>query len=224
MSSVSDDDGPVDADALFLELVELPPEQRDAELARRCGDDGSMRDEVLALLAADAASQGFLEPVALGLGVTPRAWLEGRTIGQYTLGRVIGHGGMGTVYEATQRAPRRTVALKILRAGVGAHALRRRFAQEAEILGRLRHPGIAEIHEAATYDSELGPLPYFALAFIPGAQPITASSSRHVGPQTSVGATGSWVRMSSATIAAGTRSIGYGRRSATSSYSTTPRA
>jgi serine/threonine protein kinase/WD40 repeat protein len=178
MSSVTDAGGvvpePIDADALFLELVELPPEQRDAELVRRCGDDESLRDEVLALLAADAAAQGFLEPVALGLGVTPRAWLEGRTVGHYTLGRVIGHGGMGTVYEATQRAPRRTVALKILRAGVGAHALRRRFAQEAEILGRLRHPGIAEIHEAATYDSELGPLPYFALAFIPGAQPITA--------------------------------------------------
>ncbi len=166
---------PDEAGELFLALVELPPDRRAELLARRCEGREPLRREVEALLAADAEAGDFLEPVDLGLPEAPRrAWLEGRTVGQYQVERVIGMGGMGTVYAAWQRAPRRLVALKLLRAGFDADALRRRFVQEAEILGRLRHRGIAEIYEAATYDSELGPLPYFALEYIPHARSITA--------------------------------------------------
>ncbi|MFO0632660.1 MAG: protein kinase [Nannocystaceae bacterium] len=57
----------------------------------------------------------------------------------------------------------------------GSRRRRARSVQEAEILGQaLRHPGIAEVYEASTYDSELGPLPYFAMELVPAARSITA--------------------------------------------------
>ena len=76
---------------------------------------------------------------------------------------MIGEGGMGTVYEAEQDHPRRTVALKIIRPGVSNPRLLRRFEQESQALGRLQHPGIAQIYEAGTADTGLGPQPYFAM-------------------------------------------------------------
>jgi tetratricopeptide (TPR) repeat protein len=82
--------------------------------------------------------------------------------------RLIGEGGMGSVYEAEQEHPRRTVALKVIKPGLASPALLRRFDQEAEALGRLQHPGIAQIYEAGTADTGFGPQPYFAMELIRG--------------------------------------------------------
>src|SRR5262245_25629118 len=65
-------------------------------------------------------------------------------IGSYTILSVIGQGGMGVVYLAEQHNPRRTVALKVIRAGVASTSALRRFEHESLILGRLQHPGIAQ--------------------------------------------------------------------------------
>lgn len=75
---------------------------------------------------------------------------------------------MGTVYEAEQEHPRRTVALRVIKPGWVSTELLRRFERESLALGRLQHPGIAQIHEAATADSGSGPQPYFAMEFIRG--------------------------------------------------------
>jgi non-specific serine/threonine protein kinase/serine/threonine-protein kinase len=91
------------------------------------------------------------------------------TIARYRIVRLIGEGGMGAVYEAEQDHPRRTVALKVIKAGMASPALLRRFEQEAEALGRLQHPGIAQIYEAGTADAGFGPQPYFAMEFIRGS-------------------------------------------------------
>jgi len=68
--------------------------------------------------------------------------MSGRVVlERYRLGRRLGSGGMGTVYEAEQLAVGRAVAIKILRADLMAHgAVRDRFRREAEVIGRLRHP------------------------------------------------------------------------------------
>ncbi len=55
---------------------------------------------------------------------------------------------MGTVYEAEQDNPRRTVALKVIRPGLVSPELVKRFSHEAQILARLQHPGIAQVYEA----------------------------------------------------------------------------
>src|SRR5690606_11563354 len=70
--------------------------------------------------------------------------------GHYTILRVIGEGGMGTVYEAQQHKPRRRVAIKAIRPGRITPQMRKRFEYEAQILGRLEHPGIARLYESDT--------------------------------------------------------------------------
>ena len=57
---------------------------------------------------------------------------------------------MGIVYEAEQDNPRRSVALKLIRPGLASAGLRRRFAREAQILGRLHHPSIARTIDYGT--------------------------------------------------------------------------
>jgi len=52
-------------------------------------------------------------------------------IGQYHIKRPIATGGMGTVYEAVQEKPRRTVAVKLMRAGVASRSALRRFEYES---------------------------------------------------------------------------------------------
>ena len=63
------------------------------------------------------------------------------TIGRYRILRLLGEGGMGTVYEAEQEHPRRTVALKVIKPGFAGPEQLRRFEQESQALGRLQHSG-----------------------------------------------------------------------------------
>jgi tetratricopeptide (TPR) repeat protein/tRNA A-37 threonylcarbamoyl transferase component Bud32 len=91
-----------------------------------------------------------------------------RQIASFRILKRIGEGGMGVVYLAQQEHPARRVALKVIHAGALSPRTLRRFEQEAEVLGRLQHPGIAQIHQAGTYATEQGVLPYFALEYIEG--------------------------------------------------------
>ena len=105
------------------------------------------------------------------------------TIARYRVVRLIGEGGMGAVYEAEQEHPRRTVALKVIKAGAASPALLWRFEQEAEALGRLQHPGIAQIYEAGTADTGFGPQPYFAMEFIRGLSLKDYAEAHHLNAQ-----------------------------------------
>jgi WD40 repeat protein/serine/threonine protein kinase len=74
-------------------------------------------------------------------------------IGDYRIIRKLGEGGMGVVYEAEQRHPRRPVALKVIRGGrlVDEYQIKL-FQREVQALARLKHPGIAAIYEAGRTD------------------------------------------------------------------------
>ncbi len=89
-------------------------------------------------------------------------------IGRYRIVAELGRGGMGVVYEAEQDKPHRRVALKVIRPGCATPSSLRRFEHESQMLGRLQHPGIAQIFEADTADTGNGPQPYFAMEFIHG--------------------------------------------------------
>jgi len=93
-------------------------------------------------------------------------------IGHYTIQSVIASGGMGTVFKAVQESPHRTVALKVMKAGVNSAAELRRFEFEAQLLGRLRHAGIAQIYEAGTHCEGGSSVPFFAMEYIPNAKNI----------------------------------------------------
>ena len=70
----------------------------------------------------------------------------GTSLGGFLVLHALGSGGMGVVYAAQQDRPRRTVAIKVLRRGFRHPEILRRFEHEAEMLGRLQHPGIAQVY------------------------------------------------------------------------------
>jgi tetratricopeptide (TPR) repeat protein/predicted Ser/Thr protein kinase len=158
--------------------LEREPSERRAFVAARCGEDEQLRQEVESLLLQATASEGLLAaPVWQQLGIAnamavpalgaSEQWIPD-AIGRYRVLRLIGEGGMGVVYEAEQDHPRRVVALKVIRPGLASADLLRRFERESQALGRLQHPGIAQVYEAGTADSGVGPQPYFAMEFIAG--------------------------------------------------------
>jgi hypothetical protein len=94
------------------------------------------------------------------------------SIGGYLVQRVLGSGGMATVYAALQRQPRRTVAIKVLRGAPGSAAAARRFKQEIEILGRLRHPFVAQVYGAGVHEEHGVSMPYYVMEYVPRARSI----------------------------------------------------
>jgi tetratricopeptide (TPR) repeat protein len=152
---------------LFVEALDLEEADRAAFLDRRCGDDATLRAEVGALLATDAETASFLDAPMLSRATVPEQ------IGRYRICRVIASGGMGMVYEAQQDHPQRLVALKVLRRDAASPSALKRFKHETEILGRLKHPNIAQVYDAGTFDEGGGAQPYFAMELVKG-RPLTA--------------------------------------------------
>ena len=87
-------------------------------------------------------------------------------VGEYQVLERLGIGGMGIVYLAQQRSPKREVALKVIRPGVTSSTALKRFQYEAELLGRLSHEGIARVYEAGTAQSEGVLVPCFAMEWV----------------------------------------------------------
>ena len=136
------------ADAIFLALADVAPDQRDRVLDERCGADARLRAEVESMLAAlETPDDSFLDPAgipSLDMAGVDGPLQPGTVLGGFLVLRAIGSGGMGVVYAAQQDRPRRTVAIKVLRRGYRHPEVLKRFAREAEVLGRLQHPGIAQ--------------------------------------------------------------------------------
>jgi len=73
--------------------------------------------------------------------------------GRYRLLRVIGSGGMGTVYEALQLSLDRRVAVKVLRHELGGQGdARARFEREAQIVAKIANDHIAQVYDVAFTD------------------------------------------------------------------------
>ena len=136
------------AEALFLALADVPLAGRAAFLDEHCSD-GRIRAEVESMLAAlDLPDASFLNPLevpAIDMAAVDGPLQPGTTLGDFLVLHAIGSGAMGVVYAAQQDRPRRTVAIKVLRRGFRHAEIVKRFQREAEVLGRLQHPGIAQV-------------------------------------------------------------------------------
>jgi hypothetical protein len=123
---------------------------------------------------SDSDLSGLTEAIGgLDPAVADHDPLEGAMIGEVKITRLIAEGGMGRVYEGLQDKPRRSVAVKIMRPGFVSREACRRFDNESEVLGRLRHPYIAQIYSAGICSIVGAQVPYFVMEFIPDALPIT---------------------------------------------------
>lgn len=172
---------------IYRRVVCLGVRDRRAALDEHCGDDRDLRAQVVNLLAQTEPDSDRDDPLlqfsarvrqALETLTSPEAGQDSR-FGAYRIVKEIGSGGMGTVYEAEQDNPPRRVALKVLPASSISRATLRRFEREAELLGRLQHPGIAQVYEAGVHtpqplDDAVGPAaalavqPFFAMELVRG--------------------------------------------------------
>ena len=163
---------------MFEECLELDAEARVRLLAAA---DAAVATEVEALLQERVGAAGRMDPDACHralLDATTQVVGRGSQIGRYRIVSVLGHGGMGTVYLAEQDEPRRRVALKLLAATVAGQESAQRFRLEAELLGRLRHHGIAQIYEASVHEevTSVGVMrwPFFAMEYVEGATTLAS--------------------------------------------------
>lgn len=165
---------------IFASVYDLDDNSRAIALDHYCGNDASLRRDVERLLALHVESERFLESPMVPTDLASDSLddhkilsdLVGTRIGRYELRRVIASGGMGTVFEAWQDDPPRSVALKLMRTGMMSAAARRRFEYESHILARLNHPHVAHVYEAGHHDG-LSHAPWFAMEFVSEAKPIT---------------------------------------------------
>jgi serine/threonine protein kinase len=183
---MSEDADSTRAEKLFVEALDLPPDERAAFVEQAAGGDTALCDEALELLQGhDWAEEIVPEHTADDDTDTRHSLDIGRRlierIGSYRIIGVLGKGGMGMVYLAEQERPKRLVALKIIRPGVASTKLIRRFEQEAQLLGRLQHPGIAQIHEAGTADSGEGAQPYFVMEYVRGLPLLEYAAANDLG-------------------------------------------
>jgi len=125
-----------------------------------------------ACLLAGAVGSGFTlnEPDTETVTFQTPEPVERDSFEPYRVLRVLGEGGMGTVYLVEQREPiRRCVALKVIKPGMDTSQVLARFANERQALAIMDHPNIARIfHAGATAKGR----PYFVMEYIEGV-PIT---------------------------------------------------
>ncbi len=168
---------------VFMEVADLPQTERAAALTRICGGDVTLRQEVEALLRAEAQAGGFMASPTAGAPslagaptmdrassfmtapLVPREF-EGKSIGPYKLLQLIGEGGFGSVFMAEQERPvQRKVALKIIKLGMDTRQVVARFEQERQALAMMDHPNIAKVLDAGA--TETG-RPFFVMELVKG--------------------------------------------------------
>ena len=106
--------------------------------------------------AAPPADRTPLRLVADGGGVVIAAIGPGTTFGAYRVEGVVGRGGMGVVYRATDLSLARPVALKLIAPELaGDERFRARFLREPRLAASLDHPSVVPIYEAGERDGQL---------------------------------------------------------------------
>ena len=87
-------------------------------------------------------------------------------IGPYRMLQLLGEGGMGEVWLAEQKTPiHRTVALKLIKAGMDTKTVIARFESERQALALMDHPAIARVFDAGSTPEGR---PYFVMEYVPG--------------------------------------------------------
>jgi serine/threonine protein kinase len=161
--------GPQDKDfnRLVQTAADLKPSKLRELLVQICKDDDSFASHIRNI-AADTDEQtpsSVADWAELETTVKP-----GEMIGPYEVLGQLGEGGMGVVVKARQTEPiERTVALKVIKAGMSSKQVLRRFQMEQQTLAAINHPYIAQVYDAGVTHNKR---PYFAMEFIEGT-PLT---------------------------------------------------
>ena len=111
--------------------------------------------------------------------------LNGKSIGEYNVVRLLGRGGMGIVYEGWQNNLERRVAIKILPTGITADPRSiARFTQEAQLAAKLNHPNIVTVFGMGVEKD----IPYFVMEYVEGQtlaqflKPLKKNRTEQIAP------------------------------------------
>jgi serine/threonine protein kinase/tetratricopeptide (TPR) repeat protein len=167
-------------ETIFHRAVDLPPSDRAAFVDRECKDP-ELRAKLKRMLECDGEDDELMDQAALlrveGDGRTGSNGpltdpLVGQQIGPYHIVERLATGGMGVVYRAEFRRPdlTLTVALKLIRHGMGSQRVIERFHNERRALANLNHPNIARLLDGGQTADDL---PFLVMEYIDG-QPIDA--------------------------------------------------
>ena len=171
---------------LAFEAAQMTPSERDTFLERECAGDGPMRLEVESLLTYGANRSDVFDDSALDehrhrLGSALRHGSDtalpdnGRpdsiptppSIERYAILRLLGRGGMGTVWLARRADEhfKKQVAIKVVKRGMDTDEILARFRRERQVLAHLEHPNIARLLDGGATASGL---PYLVMEYIVG--------------------------------------------------------
>ncbi len=156
---------------LFHEVLDQPPEDRDAFIVDRHAEDPELIDRLRRLVAGhERAERAGADRPLVPVEATPER------IGPYRLQELLGEGGMGVVYAAEQVEPiRRRVAVKIIKLGMDTKEVIARFEAERQALAMLDHPGVARVFDAG---STTNGRPYFVMELVRGL-PLNEYCAKH---------------------------------------------
>ncbi len=155
---------------LFHAALERRPDERDSFLAQACASQPDLLGEVKSLIRAHEQEGSFIDSPAInqnGMLLSPPkpALNAGARIGRYNIKELLGRGGMGEVYKATDTELGRLVAIKTLSPKlVEDQTARQRFLREARAASMLSHPSICTIFEVG----QEGDLIFIAMQYIQG--------------------------------------------------------
>ncbi|HYO81998.1 MAG TPA: protein kinase, partial [Bryobacteraceae bacterium] len=137
---------------IFHRAHELEEEERRRFLEHACEGDEDLLQQVESLLVANQQAGSFIEAPTVGVTCVQNGFLPaGRAVEHYTICSLLGAGGMGQVYLATDSRLDRNVALKLLPRTSGSNPdLARRFGREARAASALNHPNLVTVYDVGT--------------------------------------------------------------------------
>lgn len=156
---------------IFLIASKLPVAEQEAYLKEACAGNTELLSDVKELLAV---YQRQKKPESTAIYLRNQETQEipkaAPVIDRFLMEKVIGQGGMGTVYLAEQQEPvKRQVAIKLIRAEYAFPDIVARFQQEQQTLALMDHPNIARVYDAGIAEQKY---PYLVMEYIQGV-PIT---------------------------------------------------
>jgi eukaryotic-like serine/threonine-protein kinase len=157
-------------DSLFDEYLDASPAEQAVFLDEKC-EDIEIRRELEKLISALDRTEDFIEnptftPVKKLLDEEPEDSLIGTRIFSYQISKLLGKGGMGTVYLANRVDDfKKEVAVKVIPPFANSQANKENFRRERQILAKLEHPNIARILDGGTTESGT---PFLVMEYVNG--------------------------------------------------------